>query len=185
MKQSSFFKAFLNISSKPWVLPSCFYQVMTVSIFSSSIRCVKVLLTMADAGNGMVFSRNHLLNIKLFVIDEAFITMVNRFISQVIINVSEYSFISNLEIKVKSFTSYISPTTIYISPSSNLASSGSTAIPEVVLAVEVCIVSLLVPRKKVVQMSIQCAKRDPTWSNRTLMTPEEFGDQLQVVVDTT
>ena len=41
-----------------------------------------------------------------------------------------------------------------------------------------------VPGKEVVQMAIQHAKRDPIWSNRMLMTLEEFGD-LIVVVDTT
>ena len=39
-----------------------------------------------------------------------------------------------------------------------------------------------VPGTEVVQMAIQCAKRDTNWSNRTLMTPEEFDDLLQVVV---
>ena len=42
-----------------------------------------------------------------------------------------------------------------------------------------------VPGKEVVQMAIQRAKREPMWSNRMLMTPEEFGDLLQLVVDTT
>ena len=42
-----------------------------------------------------------------------------------------------------------------------------------------------VPGKEVVKMVILCAERDPTWSNRTLMTPEEFGHLLQMVVDTT
>ena len=41
------------------------------------------------------------------------------------------------------------------------------------------------PGKEVVQMAIQHAKIDPTWSTRMLMTPEEFGDLLQMVVDTT
>ena len=42
-----------------------------------------------------------------------------------------------------------------------------------------------VPGKEVVQMAIQLAKRDPTWLDRMLMTPEEFDDLLQKVVDTT
>ena len=52
--------------------------------------------------------------------------------------ISEYSFISNLEINVKQFTSYILST-------SSLALSGSTAIPEVVSSVEACAVSLFQP----------------------------------------
>ena len=51
--------------------------------------------------------------------------------------VSDSSFITNFEIKKKECTSYILPT-------SSLASSVSTAIPEVVSAVEACAVSLYV-----------------------------------------
>ena len=40
-----------------------------------------------------------------------------------------------------------------------------------------------VPGTEVVQMAIQCAKRDPMWSIRMLMTPDEFGDLLQMVVE--
>ena len=39
--------------------------------------------------------------------------------------------------------------------------------------------------KEVVQMAIQCMKRDPTGSTRMLMTPEGFGDLLKMLVDRT
>ena len=42
-----------------------------------------------------------------------------------------------------------------------------------------------VPWKEVVSMASDRAKKNSTWSERTLMTPKEFGDLLQVVVDTT
>ena len=42
-----------------------------------------------------------------------------------------------------------------------------------------------VPGNEVVQLPFQHAKADLTWSTRELMTPEEFGDLLQMVVDTT
>ena len=34
-------------------------------------------------------------------------------------------------------------------------------------------------------MAIQHTKTDPTWSMRKLMTPKEFGNLLQMIVDTT
>ena len=39
--------------------------------------------------------------------------------------------------------------------------------------------------KELVQVAIQRVKSDPTWKERTLMTPKEFGDLLQMVVETT
>ncbi len=42
-----------------------------------------------------------------------------------------------------------------------------------------------VPGDEVVQMAIERAKKDDTWSDRTLMSPEEFGDLLSMVIQTT
>ncbi|XP_019635228.1 PREDICTED: uncharacterized protein LOC109478212 [Branchiostoma belcheri] len=42
-----------------------------------------------------------------------------------------------------------------------------------------------VPGKEVVQMAVKRAEEDPSWKSRTLLTPEEFGDLLLLVVSTT
>ena len=56
---------------------------------------------------------------------------------------------------------------------------------EVLTLFDVTILFTSVPGKEVVKMAIQCAERDPTWLNMMLITPEEFGDLLQMVVNTT
>ncbi|XP_078698375.1 uncharacterized protein LOC144925943 [Branchiostoma floridae x Branchiostoma belcheri] len=42
-----------------------------------------------------------------------------------------------------------------------------------------------VPGKEEVQMAVKRAEEDPSWKSRTLLTPEEFGDLLLLVVSTT
>ena len=41
-----------------------------------------------------------------------------------------------------------------------------------------------VPGNEVIQMAIERAANDPTWNERTLFTPEEFGNLLKMVVET-
>ena len=56
---------------------------------------------------------------------------------------------------------------------------------EVITSLSVTALFTSVPGKEVVEMAIQSAKEDPTWNERKLMTPEEFGDLLKIVVETT
>ena len=42
-----------------------------------------------------------------------------------------------------------------------------------------------VPGKEVVDMAVHRAESDTTWKDRTKLTPSEFGELIQVVVDTT
>ena len=56
---------------------------------------------------------------------------------------------------------------------------------EVLTPFDVTALFTSMPGKDVVEMAILHAERDPIWSNMTLMTPEEFGDRLQMAVDMT
>ena len=56
---------------------------------------------------------------------------------------------------------------------------------EVITSCNVTALFTNVPCKEEVQMAIQRAKEDPTWNERTLTAPEEFGDLLKMVVETT
>ena len=56
---------------------------------------------------------------------------------------------------------------------------------EILTSFDVIALFTSLPGKEVVQMAIQQAKRDPMSSNGMLMTAEEFGDLLHMVVDTT
>ena len=40
-----------------------------------------------------------------------------------------------------------------------------------------------VPGKEVVEMAVKRANKDPTWYNKTLMTPEELRELLLMVVE--
>ena len=56
---------------------------------------------------------------------------------------------------------------------------------EVITSFDVNALFTSLPSKEVVQMAILRAKEDPTWNERTLMTPVELGDLLKMVVETT
>ena len=63
---------------------------------------------------------------------------------------------------------------IIIEESEVITSFDVTALFTSVLGIEV-----------VQQMAIERATNGPTWNERTLLTPEEFGDLLTMVVETT
>ena len=58
-------------------------------------------------------------------------------------------------------------------------------IEEVLTEFAITVLSTSVPGKEVVEMAVKRANKDPTWYNRTLMTPEEFSELLLLVVEMT
>ena len=56
---------------------------------------------------------------------------------------------------------------------------------EVLTSFDVTALFTSVPGKEVVQMAVERAKEDNNWSERTKMTPDEFGELLQMTIDTT
>ena len=56
---------------------------------------------------------------------------------------------------------------------------------EVITSFDVTALFFSVPGKEVIQMAVQRVKSDLTWKERTLMTCEEFGGLLKMVVEIT
>ena len=56
---------------------------------------------------------------------------------------------------------------------------------EVLTSYDVTALCTSVPGKEMVEKAVKRANKDPTWYNRTLMTLEEFGELLLMVVETT
>ncbi|XP_019627206.1 PREDICTED: uncharacterized protein LOC109472073 [Branchiostoma belcheri] len=56
---------------------------------------------------------------------------------------------------------------------------------EVLTSFDVTALFTSVPGKEVVGMAVSRAEKDPTWKDRTLLTPKEFGELLLLVVSTT
>lgn len=56
---------------------------------------------------------------------------------------------------------------------------------EVMTSFDVSALFTSVPCKEVVEMCVNRVKQDPTWSQRSGLTPEEFGDLLELTLDTT
>ena len=56
---------------------------------------------------------------------------------------------------------------------------------EVITSFDVTALFTSVPGSEVVVMATERAKMDTTWNTRTLMTPEEFGELLEMVIGTT